>query len=233
MALAQTHSQDLSFDNSGNFTSAAFDTTGDTWLLLVANNFSNSVGTVTSVSYNGVAITSQKFVNTATAHIGANLRGVWWMSLGANAGSHTFNVQWTGGGFLDFQCVSGNGAIDTVNVIDGTPAQDAEQVAGPTYTPTAYTVTTTGGLPIFVPMSAGTSAGLTANANCTKIITSALDVSKTIFLGPIASPTSAVMNVNPSTDFFSTISFAIKPSGGGGTVPTPYFDRMLAHGSAF
>src|SRR5690348_1964958 len=98
MSFAVTHTQDLSFDNSGNFTTAAFDTTGDTWCCLMVSAFTALPSTITVCTYNSVSILGKDFFSPATSHFAAGKLGAFPFSLGANAGSHTFNIQWSGSG---------------------------------------------------------------------------------------------------------------------------------------
>jgi hypothetical protein len=217
MALAQTHQIDLGFDNSGNWTPAAFNTTGDTWCVLLLEAFSANVANITAITYNGTDITPLKHANGATAHNSANRIVSVPFALGADAGNHTFNVVWTGGGFFVGVATSGTGAVHA-SVIDATSYVDSESdTTGGVGTLTPYTLSDSNSLPIFALWSPA-AAALTANANCTKDVINTTG-GQALFHGPIASPTSAKVN-DPSTEFLLATTFAIRPAAGGsvGTV---------------
>jgi hypothetical protein len=233
-ALAQTHSHDFSFDSSGNFTTPAYDTTGDTWLVLIINNFNApaTVAGITALTYNGVSFLANLTTTGVTGHNGTDNMGVAWMNLGANAGNHTFNIQWPGGGNLDFQVISGNGDLDAAT-LDVSPTVSSETASAPAYTPAPITPGITNALPIIATWGNGPS--ISATSGCTRIIESALDPGAALFTCPLSTsgvPTAAVMDTG-SPSFWLTISFSLKPTGGGGgTIPTPFFARLLGNGSS-
>ena len=234
--LAFHQSLELSFSNSGNYTPTAFDTTGDTWACLTVHDFtaSGQCSNITAVTYNGVSITAKGHVNGAVTGIIAGRMAVYPFSLGANAGNHSFNIQWTGGQFLDFQAISGNGDLDTTNIIDGTPVDSSVVSGTPTagkIIPTPYTTTTDKALPVFACMSDSQGNTMGAGVNCTLAIKSALDGGVATYYAAIKTPAGATneqFTYSHDTENCLTISFAFKPTGAaGGTNWGPMLGQQL------
>jgi hypothetical protein len=218
--LVKQHAQYLSFDNSGNFTTAAFDTTGDTWCILCVSAFSGSTANVTAATYNGHSITGHRHDNAATAHNNAGQGGVYPFALGADAGSHTFNIQWTGGNFLDFIVVSGNGDLDS-GVVDNGFADTDDVASAGVSTPTPFTPSSNNALPIIFYNVGGLVATISQGSNCTLDQKSSLDSGVAAFHCPLSTPagtaTSATIN-NTDTGFNLAITFALKPTASAGSV---------------
>jgi hypothetical protein len=224
--LAYVHSADLSFDNSGNYTTPAFDTSADTWAVLFVYYFTVP-STITSVTYNGASLAGHAYKSAGTTHVAADSVALYAFATGANAGNHTFNIQWSSGGYIIAGVIAGSGPIDAA-VWDGTPAESAETVVvtpPQTFTPDPYTPTTDKALPIFTVI--GSLAGsqpltISASSGATfRFTPSAFSMDWGVFTGPLSTPagtpTAAVFS-DTVIEFQETITFALKPMAASATL---------------
>lgn len=217
--LAFSHGADLSYDNTGSWTSANFDTTSDTWAILKVSNYSQALSTITDVKYNGVSVFANRKYSAAGAHNPAGIIGVFVADLSVTGkGVHAWQVTWSSPvGYFDFQTMAGTGALDAA-IFDATGFVDSEPACGGTnFTPTAYVPTSDKSFPIFLTgtTNVGTSFVTSAASGCTQGQGSALNTSWSTFYGPISTPagtpTAAVINLNHA-EFVTVITFALKPA---------------------
>jgi hypothetical protein len=184
----------------------------------------STVGDLTAITYNGVDITAFGATNAGTGHVPANMVRFVVFQLGANAGNHTFNIQWSTSHFFFFQAIAGNGDIDAA-VLDAavTDGPETNSISNP-FTPSPYTPVTDKALPLFLPIPSNFNVGggsFTAQANCTLITNT--PVGTGVFYGPLSTPagtaTSATMN-DGAVEFQETLTFALRPTASANTDTT-------------
>lgn len=227
--LAVTSGQDLSFSNSNaGYTTAAVDTTGQTWACLIATDFLGNAGvaaTITSATYNGVSILGNFHANAALANWSAGEMALMPFALGGSAGNHTFTIAWSSANFLDFQVIWGSGDLHA-SVVDRTYVDQQDVGNGTTCTLTAYAPVSDKALPIFGLATEGLGVGTTANSGCTKRIQSGLDGGVAFYSCPLSTPagtaTAAVLNTTSASHTMS-VFIALKPAGGGSGTVVPVF----------